>query len=604
MIGEKKEIVVGLYPRVSTLNQAREGFSLDEQEEAMKRLCEYKHYKIYKIYREEGVSAKSMKRPKFQEMIKDMKEGKISKIIVYKLDRLTRSIQDLETICKMIEQYNCSLESISEELNTETSTGIFFMRMTTILAQLEIERTSERTKFGLAGAIKQGHIPVNTPIGFTRVEKKLVPDPLTKGIVVRIFNLYYEGNSYQTIANIYTEEGVLNKKWYDSEIRAIIENELYMGDFVHGKRTAHPIYYENVVEPIVSRELWYACQRQQKNNSRNFLRKQVYIFFQKLKCPKCGRIMGGRATYKKKNDTVYYYYGCEKCKGNIKEAPIEKSLLDILSDLLEYDSVVNNFFLPVLQNSSEDFEDRLLEEIKVQQAKKDRIKDAYIDGVFTLDDYKSKISTIDKNISELKKQILENKKNIQLEITKEDILIKRDIDFINKFKFPNVYNQIVKRWNKMERTEKFKIVMNYIENISLKLDNEGNYVVDVINFRNNFYTDFKLLYDEGYIDNQILKVDSCGIGEVRYSNNLKFEKIENQIIRLKRYYGINYNEGTFDIKTKSLITKKPKENKIVRIFPLEKKSIKNKISMGVISIPKDSEPRVDMETLFTKIPDC
>lgn len=120
MIGEKKEIIVGLYPRVSTLNQAREGFSLDEQEEAMKRLCEYKHYKIYKIYREEGVSVKSMKRPKFQEMIKDMKDGKISKIIVYKLDRLTRSIQDLETICKMIEQYKCSLESISEELNTET----------------------------------------------------------------------------------------------------------------------------------------------------------------------------------------------------------------------------------------------------------------------------------------------------------------------------------------------------------------------------------------------------------------------------------------------------------------------------------------------------
>lgn len=84
----------------------------------MKRLCDYKYYTIYKVYREEGVSAKSMNRPKFQEMLKDMKDGKINKIIVYKLDRLTRSIQDLEIICKMIEQYNCSLESISEELNT------------------------------------------------------------------------------------------------------------------------------------------------------------------------------------------------------------------------------------------------------------------------------------------------------------------------------------------------------------------------------------------------------------------------------------------------------------------------------------------------------
>lgn len=82
-----------------------------------------------------------------------MKNGKINKIIIYKLDTLTRSIQNLEIIYKMIEQYNCSLESLSEELNTETSTGIFFTKITTILTQLEIERTSERTKFGLASAI-------------------------------------------------------------------------------------------------------------------------------------------------------------------------------------------------------------------------------------------------------------------------------------------------------------------------------------------------------------------------------------------------------------------------------------------------------------------
>ena len=159
MNGEKKNFVVGIYPRVSTEDQSRFGFSLDEQEESLKRLCEWKGYKIYKIYREEGVSAKSMNRPKFQEMIQDMKDGKINKILVYKLDRLTRSIQDLETICKLLEEYKCDLESECEEINTSTPTGVFFMRMTTILAQLEIERTSERTKFGLMGAAKKGHVP-------------------------------------------------------------------------------------------------------------------------------------------------------------------------------------------------------------------------------------------------------------------------------------------------------------------------------------------------------------------------------------------------------------------------------------------------------------
>ena len=153
---ERKNIIAGLYPRVSTDDQVREGFSLDEQEEEMLRLCEYKNYQVYKVYREEGVSAKNMNRPKFQEMIKDLKDGKINRIIVHKLDRLTRSIQDLEVICKLIEEYNCSLDSVNEEINTDTAMGVFFIRMTTILAQLEIERTSERTNFGLMGAAKKG----------------------------------------------------------------------------------------------------------------------------------------------------------------------------------------------------------------------------------------------------------------------------------------------------------------------------------------------------------------------------------------------------------------------------------------------------------------
>ncbi len=86
-MNEKKNFIVGLYPRVSTEDQSRYGHSLDEQEESMKKLCDFKGYTIYKIYREEGVSAKSMDRPKFQEMIDDLKSGKINKIIVYKLDK-------------------------------------------------------------------------------------------------------------------------------------------------------------------------------------------------------------------------------------------------------------------------------------------------------------------------------------------------------------------------------------------------------------------------------------------------------------------------------------------------------------------------------------
>ena len=101
-------------------------------------------------------------------MMEDMKTGKINKIIVYKLDRLTRSIKDLEVICNTLEEYNCDLESVAEEINTSNANGKFFIRMLTILAQLEIERTSERTKFGLAGALKKGHLPGKPPLGYMK----------------------------------------------------------------------------------------------------------------------------------------------------------------------------------------------------------------------------------------------------------------------------------------------------------------------------------------------------------------------------------------------------------------------------------------------------
>lgn len=152
--------------RVSTEDQAREGHSLGEQKDRLLKLCEFKGYDVYKVYEEPGVSAKDTNRPKFQEMMNDMKLGKINKIIVYKLDRLTRSIKDLEMICTLLEENNCSLESVVEEINTETANGKFFIRMLTILAQLEIERTSERTKFGLVGAVKKGHFSGQPPIGY------------------------------------------------------------------------------------------------------------------------------------------------------------------------------------------------------------------------------------------------------------------------------------------------------------------------------------------------------------------------------------------------------------------------------------------------------
>lgn len=85
-------------------------------------------------------------------------------------------------------------------------------------------------------------------------------DYSTKDIVERIFDLYYNENSYQTISNTLNKEEVLGKtNWRDSTILAILENEIYKGDFVHGKRAKHPTYYSNVVEPIIDKDKWEEC---------------------------------------------------------------------------------------------------------------------------------------------------------------------------------------------------------------------------------------------------------------------------------------------------------------------------------------------------------
>ena len=606
MYMEKKEKkICGIYTRVSTEDQAREGFSLPEQKERLELYCKLNDYEIKEYYTDAGISAKTGNhRPEYERMLEDGRQGKINMIIAYKLDRITRSTKDWESLIEYSEKYDVALAFVNDNIDTTNANGKMISRIMMSVSQNEIERTSERTKVGLVGAIKAGNIPSQTPLGYKRENKKLVPDPLTKDIIVRMYQLYFEGNSYQRIANIFNEEKVANKKWRDNTILEMIENPIYKGDFIHGKRTNHPTYYENVVEPLVSKEMWECCQVQKKKNSRNYMRSQTYIFLQKLKCPKCGRLLGGRASYKKKANKWYYYYGCSDCKNNIKEDKIEQSILHLLSDILEYDSVVNDFFLPMLKNKMNNPKEELTKELKVQQMKKERIRKAYINDAFTLEEYQQESEIVENNIKELEKKILENEQVEDLKFTKEDILIKRDIDYINRIKLPNLYNQIVITWRDLTREEKLKLIMNYVEDITLRIDADGDYIVDTVNFRSTFYKDFKVLYEEGYIDWKFQKMDLDGIDYVRFSNFLPKEKVYEHIMKLRQFYDVYYYEGVMDFETHFFDAKKYDDAEVVRIFPLEKiDGKKTKIDMGMISVRTDDVVRTDTyEELFDTIP--
>ena len=340
---EKKKC--GLYLRVSTEDQAREGFSLPEQRERLESFCKFKSYEIIDYYEDAGISAKTGNyRPEFERLKTDIKTKRINTIVALKLDRITRSIFDWEKLITFLDENNAYIDCANDEINTTSANGKMISRLLMSVSQNEIERTSERTKVGLAGAIKQGHIPHVAPLGYKHENKTLVIDYSTKDVVVRIFELYYEGYSYQKISNLFNEEKVLGKtNWRDSTIQTILENEIYKGDFVHGKRTKHPTYYEDVVEPIVSKEMWEDCQVQKKKNSKSYQRTLTYLYLQKLKCPKCNRILGGKATTKK-NGKAYYYYYCNDCKIQFKENIINEYFNQFISELVEYDSVVNQFF--------------------------------------------------------------------------------------------------------------------------------------------------------------------------------------------------------------------------------------------------------------------
>lgn len=200
-----------------------------------------------------------------------MKQGKINYIVAYKLDRVTRSVRDLELLITELEKYDCYLICDRDDVNTSTANGRFFVRMLTVLSQLEIEVVSERTKFGLSGAIKAGHLPGTCPIGYYRdKDKKIRIDDSTKDIIKRIFNMYLKEKSYYQIACILDEEKVLypeKEKWKEAAIRKIINNHIYVGDYVRNKSLndeSKEIVYQDVVAPIITRAEWEEVQKQKQ----------------------------------------------------------------------------------------------------------------------------------------------------------------------------------------------------------------------------------------------------------------------------------------------------------------------------------------------------
>ena len=571
MDNERK--VAGVYIRVSTEDQAREGFSLGEQEEKLLQLCKFKELEVYKVYKDAGISAKDMEhRPQFQEMLKDMKEGKLNYIVAYKLDRITRSVRDLEELISVLEQYNCFLLCDRDDVNTSTANGRFFVRMLTVLSQLEIEIVSERTKFGLNGAIKSGHLPGVLPLGYKKDgNKKTIIDETTKPVIERIFKMYLEGKSFQQISNIFNEEKVLSPKpWKDTTIQKIIDNKIYMGDYEQFKRIAknkqvEPVIYTDVVAPIISRSMWEECQHQKEKNQRTYTRDRVYLFFQKIKCPKCGRIMKCKGSGGKKKK--YMYYNCEKCHLNYREDMIEDLLKDFIYDLVEYDMAVKKYFLPILAEHKPTKTEDIDKEIKSLEKQKERIKKAYMSGIVEMEDFSA-----DYKLIEDKLEILEQKKNEILDLDSvtfnpQQLMADRDIERETMIRLDTLNSIVKANWESKSKEEKQEFISKLVESIVITQDSDKTLHLEKINFRKSFVDMLAILLDKGVFDVMIPCEINGKEDVILGTPNISDKQVQDYLDRLNEYYETKlyllYEEREFTLE---------KGEQVIKILPISSHS--------------------------------
>ena len=358
-----------------------------------------------------------------------------------------------------------------------------------------------------------------------------------------------------------------------------------------------------------SSEIFMPVCWQKKKNSRSYKRTLTYLYLQKLKCPKCNRILGGKATTKK-NGNTYYYYNCHDCKIHIKESVVDKFFSQFIDELVEYDSVVNQFFLPMIRQKFDEPKQQLEMELNNQKSKLERIRKAYIDGAFELNEYNEEKKIVEKAIAELENELETTNSTEELKYTPRDILLKRDIDFINKTKLRKEYLERTKMWSDYTREEQSELIMRYVDDIELALIGKV-IAVKQINFRESICKPCQELYDKGYIDTTKPAILGNVLGNIRFSNYLPDEEVGEIIMRLRQYYDVSYTEATYYVQDQVFYFNFKEDNSaIVRVFPLKdyyKLDPDNKMEtyeFGILYIREEDKFQMqDIISAFDFIPD-
>jgi len=303
---------VFIYVRVSTLEQAESGYSIDEQVERLIKFCEAHGWIVVKVYRDPGFSGSSLDRPGMQAMISNIES--VDAVIVYKLDRLSRSQKDtLYLLEDIFLPAGVAFVSMSESFDTSTSFGKAMIGILAVFAQLEREQIRERMAMGKLGRAKSGKPTAwgFVPFGYHYKGGELITDPLDASVVRSMFDRYLAGSSVHQLVQDLNAEGHIGKEkpWTFRAVRIVLENAVYAG-FNNFKGQQ----YKGNHEPLVSLADYGQVQseldrrRQLADNPRPFQSK--YLVSGLLRCGYCGSPMTILIGNKRADGTRPYRYRC------------------------------------------------------------------------------------------------------------------------------------------------------------------------------------------------------------------------------------------------------------------------------------------------------
>lgn len=323
-----------IYTRVSTLLQAEEGDSLDLQKERLASYAQSQGWEIKEIYEDAGLSGGSSNRPAFQKLIKDAKQKKFDVVLVYKIDRLSRSILDFHQTIKIFQENNISFTSITQNFDTSTPMGRLMLAILIDFANFEREINVERSLDSYFNRFSKGEHTGKTPFGYVRQNgNNLIIDTERAGKIKRIFELATLGNTTRKIA----EELKLGV----DRIKTILNNPIYCGYLSpradkHGSHdTDLSKWIKGSHEAIIPVDLFFSAQKYRKGER---VIKHIGIFQKLIYCPYCKHnYTFATRTIK---DGKYYFYQCQEtsphgkhCNSLIKEIILENILINGIDKL-------------------------------------------------------------------------------------------------------------------------------------------------------------------------------------------------------------------------------------------------------------------------------